>query len=86
MPQLNNDFWRLTLNAKFLKTKRLYEQVPCDCGRGSQFMNMYDERPCSQCHDTGMMNKESVYPPAPKIPDDFIEYMTKAYNEYVNKE
>lgn len=83
MPNLDNDFWRLRLMVSFVKARPpIYEELPCDkCSYGSLFCQMEDDY-CSTCKNTGIMRKEVEFPKAPKIPEDLLEYMTKAYNEY----
>lgn len=84
MPKLDTEFFKLRLNAGFVQIKRVYENIPCNCGYNS-FFHQYDVDNNCECNGTGMIQKE-VKLPKPHIPDDFIEHMQKAYEEYLAKD
>ena len=79
MPQINNEFWSLSLNLGFRKIKTVYEYQPCECQ--NKFC-LVEDYPCSKCYGKGEIRVEIKYPVKPEIPNSLVEHLSKAYKEW----
>ncbi len=87
MPNLDTEEWRVSSYLDYVP-KKTHEYVECtNCGGsgtiGGGFKWIGEPETCTFCHGSGLATKY-VYPkePKPELPQEFVDWMKKAYLEY----
>lgn len=89
MPNIETDEWKLAIAIRYVPRKT-WEQVECpECnGTGKPRIHFgvdYDDAPdvCQKCFGRGHVDKQ-VFPveKKPELPQELIDWITKAYLEY----
>lgn len=87
MPNPDTEEWRIAASLDYIHKKQ-WEDAECpQCGgtgkTGGGFGSLSDPEECNRCWGTRLISKQ-VFPkePKPKLPQDLIDHMRKAYLEY----
>lgn len=87
MPNPDTDEWKISAQLDYVPKVEWVTEKCSTCGGtgmcGGGFKSLDDPEPCTKCGGSGETTKQ-VYPksPKPKLPQDLIDYMRKAYLEY----
>jgi hypothetical protein len=88
------EHWIFQLIPRYVRRPytKVYKKVTCNFCNGesstkqSPFSIDWHDRDCDWCFNTGEIEKEipPVVPPAPTIPQSYIDHMKKAHKEYMD--
>lgn len=87
MPNPDTEEWKISAYMDYVPKVEWVKEDCNTCGGsgtcGGGFKSLDDPQPCNNCSGLGWVNKR-VFPksPKPKLPQELLDYMRKAYLEY----
>lgn len=86
------EHWRFTLIPEYRRKpyKKVYEKRQCYHCYGLSVPSLFslDREDCFSCNNTGELDVDVTPKPPekPEIPQDYIDHMRKAHNEYIRNQ